>query len=40
MKDGGLNTKSQQVVFDAIYNTRQKFTSLLETIRQGSTAKE
>jgi hypothetical protein len=39
MKDGGLNTKSQQVVFDAIYNTRQKFTSLLETIRQGSTAK-
>ena len=39
MKDGGLDTKSQQVVFDAIYNTRQKFTSLLETIRQGSTAK-
>ena len=38
MKDGGLNTKSQQVVFDAIYNSRQKFTSLLETIRQGSTA--
>ena len=38
MKNGGLNTKSQQVVFDAIYNSRQKFASLLETIRQGSTA--
>jgi len=37
MKDGGLNTKSQQIVFDAIYNSRQKFASLLETIRQGST---
>ncbi len=37
MKNGGLNTKSQQVVFDAIYNSRQKFASLLETIRQGST---
>ena len=31
--------KITKVVFDAIYNTRQKFTSLLETIRQGSTAK-
>jgi len=39
MKNGGLNSKSRKVVFDAIYNTRQKFTSLLETIRQGSTAK-
>ena len=37
MKDGGLNTKSQQIIFDAIYNSRQKFSSLLETIRQGST---
>ena len=37
MKNGGLNTKSQQIVFDAIYNSRQKFASLLETIRQGST---
>ena len=34
MKQGGLNTKSQQIVFDAIYNSRQKFASLLETIRQ------
>ena len=38
MKNGGLNVKSQQVIFDAIYNSRQKFASLLETIRQGSTA--
>ena len=37
MKDGGLNVKSQQIIFDAIYNSRQKFASLLETIRQGST---
>ena len=37
MQNGGLNKKSQQVVFDAIYNSRQKFASLLETIRQGST---
>ena len=37
MKDGGLNVKSRQIVFDAIYNSRQKFASLLETIRQGST---
>ena len=37
MKNGGLNNKSQQIVFDAIYNSRQKFASLLETIRQGST---
>ena len=37
MKNGGLNNKSQQIVFDAIYNSRQKFANLLETIRQGST---
>jgi len=38
MKDGGLAPESQNVVFDAIYNSRQKFVSLLETIREGSTA--
>ena len=37
MENGGLNAKSRQIVFDAIYNSRQKFASLLETIRQGST---
>jgi hypothetical protein len=38
MTNGGLSSESQNVVFDAIYNSRQKFVSLLETIRQGSTA--
>jgi hypothetical protein len=38
MTDGGLNPESQNVVFDAIYNSRQKFSSLLETIKQGSTS--
>ena len=38
MRDGGLNPESQNVVFDAIYNSRQKFVSLLETIKEGSTA--
>jgi len=38
MENGGLNAKSRQIVFDAIYNSRQKFATLLETIRQGSTA--
>jgi len=38
MTDGNLNPESQNVVFDAIYNSRQKFVSLLETIKQGSTA--
>ena len=38
MMDGGLNPESQNVVFDAIYNSRQKFVSLLETIKEGSTA--
>jgi hypothetical protein len=38
MKDGGLTPESQNVVFDAVYNSRQKFVSLLETIREGSTA--
>jgi len=38
MIDGGLSPESQNVVFDAIYNSRQKFVSLLETIKEGSTA--
>jgi len=38
MTDGGLDSKSQQVVFDAIYNSRQKFVSMVETIKEGSTA--
>jgi len=38
MTNSGLNSKSQQVVFDSIYNSRQKFVSLLETIQEGSTA--
>ena len=39
MTDGGLNSKSQQVIFDSVYNSRQKFVNLLETIQEGSTAK-
>tara|TARA_R100001460_G_scaffold520_2_gene2574 strand:- start:61 stop:4104 length:4044 start_codon:yes stop_codon:yes gene_type:complete len=38
MTNSGLNSKSQKVVFDSIYNSRQKFVSLLETIQEGSTA--
>jgi hypothetical protein len=38
MKNGGLDNKSQQIIFDAVYNTRQKFASMLNTIREGSTA--
>jgi hypothetical protein len=38
MTNGGLNKKSQNVVFDAIYNSRQKFVDLVETIKEGSTA--
>jgi hypothetical protein len=38
MTNSGLNSKSQSVVFDSIYNSRQKFVSLLETIQEGSTA--
>jgi hypothetical protein len=37
MKNGGLNSKSQSIIFDSIYNTRQKFVSLVETIKEGST---
>ena len=38
MTNSGLNSKSQSVVFDSIYNSRQKFVNLLETIQEGSTA--
>jgi hypothetical protein len=38
MKNGGLDNKSQQIIFDAVYNTRQKFASMLNTIREGSTS--
>jgi hypothetical protein len=38
MKNGGLNTESQKIIFDAIYNSRKQFAEMLETIRQGSTA--
>jgi len=38
MKNGGLDTKSQKIIFDAIYNSRKQFAEMLETIRQGSTA--
>ena len=39
IKNGGLNSDSQKIVFDSIYNTRQKFASLVETVKEGSTAK-
>ncbi|MDA1284537.1 MAG: hypothetical protein O3C61_06385, partial [Proteobacteria bacterium] len=39
MGNAGLNPESQNVVFDAVYNSRKKFVSLLETIREGSTSK-
>ena len=39
MTDGGLNSKSQKIIFDAIYNSRKQFSTLLNTIREGSTAK-
>src|SRR5210317_1615639 len=38
MKNGGLDNKSQQIIFDAVYNTRQKFASMLNTMREGSTS--
>ena len=37
MEDGGLNAKSRQIVFDGIYNSRQMFAKLLNTIKEGST---
>ena len=39
MTDAKLNTKSQGIVFDSVYNTRQKYVKLLETVQGGSTAK-
>ena len=39
MNKAGLDQKSQSNILDSIYNTRQKFVSLLETIQEGSTAK-
>ena len=39
MDNGGLNEESQKIIFDGIYNTRQRFVSMLESVRQGSTAK-
>jgi len=39
MVDAGLNNKSQNIIFDGIYNSRKKFADLLETIQEGSTAK-
>ena len=38
MTDGGLNAESRKIVFDSIYNSRQKFVNLIETIKEGSTA--
>ena len=38
MTNGGLNAESRKIVFDAIYNSRQKFVNLIETIKEGSTA--
>jgi hypothetical protein len=38
MMDGGLDDVSQQTIFNSIYQTRQKFVEMLETIREGSTA--
>jgi hypothetical protein len=39
MDNADLDKESQQVIFDAVYNTRQKFVSMLERVREGSTAK-
>ena len=36
MANGGLDVKARQRVFDAIYNSRQKFVSLVETIKEGA----
>jgi hypothetical protein len=38
MIDGGLDKDSRKIIFDGIYNSRQKFVELMEKIRQGSTA--
>jgi hypothetical protein len=39
MDDSNLSKPSQKIIFDGIYNTRQKFVRLLETIKEGSTGK-
>ena len=40
MEDGGLNEKSQQIIFDAIYTTQDRgFVKLLNTIKEGSVGK-
>jgi hypothetical protein len=38
MINGGLDKESRKIIFDGIYNSRQKFVELLEKIREGSTA--
>jgi len=38
MVNGGLDKDSRKIIFDGIYNSRQKFVELMEKIRQGSTA--
>ena len=38
MINGGLDKDSRKIIFDGIYNSRQKFVELMEKIRQGSTA--
>jgi hypothetical protein len=38
MTDGGLDETSQNIIFDSVYNSRKYFSSLLETVEQGSTA--
>ena len=39
MTDAKLDAKSQGVVFDSVYNTRQKFVKLLNTVQEGSASK-
>jgi hypothetical protein len=38
MINGGLDKESRKIIFDGIYNSRQKFVELLGKIREGSTA--
>ena len=38
MSNSGLNSKSQNIILDGVYNSRQKMASLLETVKEGSTA--
>ena len=39
MDDSELSPQGQNTILDAVYNTRQKYTKLLNTIKEGSTAK-